>query len=189
MTKPFDYPDQPMDRGKVLSARDVDRLGGFARYKDVDGGGGGWGHPPGTDHPLAAYFTRGTGHNERAGYSERPDDWEKNMARLARKLETARRLVPRPVEDRVAGAEVALIGFGSAGPAIEEARVRLKKKGLATSYLALRAVRLADAVKHFVAAHPRVYVVELNTDAQMCQLLRLHAPEHATRLIPCNDSD
>jgi len=189
MTKPFDYPDQPMDRGKVLSAQDVDRLGGFARYKDVDGDGVGWRTLPGTDHPLAAYFTRGTGHNERAGYSERPDDWEKNMARLARKLETARRLVPRPVEDRVAGAEVALIGFGSTDPAIEEARVRLKKQGVQASYLRLRALPLADSVKDFVAAHQRVYVVEMNVEAQMCQLLRLHALEHATRLIPCNYSD
>ncbi|MBI4770562.1 MAG: 2-oxoacid:acceptor oxidoreductase subunit alpha, partial [Chloroflexi bacterium] len=122
MTRPFDYPDQPMDRGKVLSAEDVDRLGGFARYKDVDGDGIGWRTLPGAEHPLAAYFTRGTGHNERAGYSERPDDWEKNMARLGRKFETARRVAPAPVEDRVAGAEVALIGYGSADPAIQEAR-------------------------------------------------------------------
>jgi 2-oxoglutarate ferredoxin oxidoreductase subunit alpha len=189
MTPPFDYPDQPMDRGKVLSQDDIDRLGGFARYKDVDGDGIGWRTLPGTDHPLAAYFTRGTGHDERAAYSERPDDWEANMARLTRKFETARRRVPAPVEARAAGAEVALIGFGSADPAIEEARARLAKQGLRTSYLRLRALPLAESVKSFVAAHRRVYVIELNTDAQMCQLLRLHAPEHATRLVACNHSD
>jgi 2-oxoglutarate ferredoxin oxidoreductase subunit alpha len=189
MTQPFGYPDRPMDRGKVLSAEDVDRLGGFARYQDVDGDGIGWRTLPGNPHPLAAYFTRGTGHNERAVYSERPDDWEKNMARLGRKFETARRLVPTPVEDRVPGAEVAILGFGSTDPAIEEARARLNQQGLKTSYLRLRALPLADSVKNFVAAHPRVYVVEMNTDAQMCQLLRLHVPEHATRLIPCPHSD
>jgi 2-oxoglutarate ferredoxin oxidoreductase subunit alpha len=189
MTEPFNYPDQPMDRGKVLNAEDVDRLGGFARYKDVDGDGIGWRTLPGTDHPLAAYFTRGTGHNERALYSERPDDWEKNMARLARKFETARQLVPAPVEDRVAGAEAAIIGLGSVDPAIVEARARLAQQGLKTSYLRLRALPLADAVRDFVAAHKRVYVVELNTDAQMLQLLRLHMPEHATRLVACNHSD
>src|SRR6266487_4295787 len=101
MTAPFVYPEQPMDRGKVLTAEDVERQGGFARYKDVDGDGIGWRTLPGTDHPLAAYFTRGTGHNERAFYSERPDDWEHNMERLARKFETARGLVPEPAVDMV----------------------------------------------------------------------------------------
>jgi len=189
MTEPFHYPDQPMDRGKVLSAEDVDRLGGFARYKDVDGDGIGWRTLPGTDHPLAAYFTRGSGHNERAAYSERPDDWEKNMARLSRKFETARTLVPAPVEDRAPGAEVAIIGFGSADPAIKETRIRLEKQGLKTSYLRLRALPPTDSVREFIAAHRRVYVVELNTDARLLQLLRLHAPEHAARLIACNHSD
>jgi len=189
MTEPFKYPDPPMDRGKVLSAEDVDRLGGFARYKDVDGDGIGWRTLPGTDHPLAAYFTRGSGHNERAAYSERPDDWEKNMARLSRKFETARTLVPAPVEDRAPGAEVAIIGFGSADPAIKETRVRLEKQGLKTSYLRLRALPPTSSVREFIAAHRRVYVVELNTDAQLLQLLRLHTPEHAARLIACNHSD
>jgi 2-oxoglutarate ferredoxin oxidoreductase subunit alpha len=189
MTQPFDYPDQPMDRGKVLSAEEVDRLGGFQRYKDVDGDGIGWRTLPGTDHPLAAYFTRGSGHNERAAYTERPDEWERNMARLTRKFETARRILPAPVEDRRAGAEAAIIAFGSTGPAIEEARARLSKQGIKTSYLRLRALPVADSVKDFVAAHRRVYVIELNTDAQLLQLLRLHTPEHATRLIACNHSD
>jgi 2-oxoglutarate ferredoxin oxidoreductase subunit alpha len=189
MTQPFEYPDQPMDRGKVLSAEDVDRLGGFQRYKDVDGDGIGWRTLPGTDHPLAAYFTRGSGHNERAAYTERPDDWERNMARLGRKFETARQLLPAPVEARAAGAEVAIIGFGSADPAIEEARTRLVKQGIKTSSLRLRALPLANSVQDFVAAHQRVYVLELNTDAQMLQLLRLHTPEHAARLIACNHSD
>lgn len=189
MTKPFDYPDEPIKRGKVLTAEDIDRLGGVQRYKDVDGDGIAWRPLPGTDHPLAAYFTRGTGHNERAGYSERPDDWEKNMARLGRKFETARKLVPQPIEDRVAGAKVAIIGFGSADPAIEEARTRLSKQGVQTSYLRLRALPLADSVKDFVAAHEHVYVVELNTDAQLCQLIKLHVPEHILRIRACNHSD
>jgi 2-oxoglutarate ferredoxin oxidoreductase subunit alpha len=189
MTQPFDYPDEPMDRGKVLSAADLDRLGGFKRYKDVDGDGIGWRTLPGTDHPFAAYFTRGSGHNEAAAYSERPDDWANNMARLGRKFETARQLVPQPIEDRQAGAEVAIISYGSADPAVEEARSRLAKGGLTTSYLRLRALPIADSVKAFIAAHSRVYVVELNTDAQMCQLLRLHAPEQAVALQPCNFSD
>jgi 2-oxoglutarate ferredoxin oxidoreductase subunit alpha len=189
-TGPFQYPEKPMDRGKVLSAEHLKRLGGsWKRYADVDGDGIGWRTLPGTDHPLAAYFTRGSGHNERAAYSERPEDWEKNMARLSRKFETARTLVPAPVEERTAGAEIGFVSYGSADPAVQEARARLAKRGLKTSYLRLRALPLTDSVKDFVAAHQRLYVVELNTDAQMCQIVRLHVPEHATRLIPCNHSD
>lgn len=189
MTKPFDYPTEPIDRGKVLSAEALDKLGGFKRYKDVDGDGIGWRTLPGTDHPLAAYFTRGSGHNEAAGYSERPDDWENNMARLGRKFETARGLVPAPVEERVAGAEVAIISYGSADPAVEEARARLAKAGVKTSYLRVRALPLTESVKDFIAAYPRVYVVELNTDGQMCQLVRLHAPDLAGRVRACHHSD
>ncbi len=189
MSKPFDYPDQALDRGKVLDAEALDKLGSFARYKDVDGDGIGWRTLPGTDHPLAAYFTRGTGHTERATYSERPADWVNNMARLGRKFETARKIVPQPIEARVPGAEIAIISYGSADPAVVETRARLERDGIKVSYLRLRALPIADSVKDFIAAHQRVYVVELNTDAQMLQLLRLHTPEHAARLIACNWGD
>jgi 2-oxoglutarate ferredoxin oxidoreductase subunit alpha len=189
MTEPFEYPDRPLDRGKVLSAEDLTRLGGFARYKDVDGDGIGWRTLPGTDHPLAAYFTRGTGHNERAQLSERPEDWMNNTARLARKFETASTLVPPPVEERVEGARVGIISFGSADPAVREARAMLAAAGLSTSYQRLRALPLTNPVREFIAAHDRIYVVELNSDAQMAQLLQLHAPELATRIRPCNHSD
>jgi 2-oxoglutarate ferredoxin oxidoreductase subunit alpha len=189
MAEPFRYPEEPMDRGKVLTAADVERMGGFARYKDVDGDGIGWRTLPGTDHPLAAYFTRGTGHNERAIYSERPEDWERNMARLARKFETARQMVPAPVIDETAGAEVGLIAFGSTDTAIVEARSRLAQAGVPTAYLRIRALPLSDAVRDFVHAHKRVYVVEMNSDAQMCQLLRLHVPERAAEIIPVNHND
>ncbi|MEP7358153.1 MAG: 2-oxoacid:acceptor oxidoreductase subunit alpha [Anaerolineales bacterium] len=189
MSQPFQYPDQPMDRGKVLDAEDLERLGGFARYKDVDGDGIGYRTLPGTDHPLAAYFTRGTGHNERATYSERPDDWENNMERLARKFETARGLVPLPVIDEVAGAEIGIIAFGSTDPSVVEARDRLKQAGVATSYMRLRALPLAESVRDFIAAHKYIMVIEMNSDAQMCQLVRLHVPEHAARVLPLNHND
>jgi 2-oxoglutarate ferredoxin oxidoreductase subunit alpha len=179
----------PMDRGKVLTAADVERLGGFARYKDVDGDGIGWRTLPGTDHPLAAYFTRGTGHNERALYSERPDDWERNMDRLARKFETARRMVPAPVIDQLEGADIGIIAYGSTDPAIVEARSRLAQAGLRTSYLRVRALPLTESVRDFVKAHRQVFVVEMNSDAQMCQLLRLHVPERAVDIVAANHSD
>ena len=105
MAEPFRYPEAPMDRGKVLSAADIERLGGFARYKDVDGDGIGWRTLPGTNHPLAAYFARGTGHDEKAAYSERSDVWEANLKRLRIKHDTARKLVPQPVDQIVDGAK------------------------------------------------------------------------------------
>ncbi len=189
MSDPFEYPDAPIDHGKILSAADVERMGGFSRYKDVDGDGIGWRTLPGTDHPLAAYFTRGTGHNERAQYSERPDDWERNMARLKRKFETAREMVPASVVQTMPGAEVGLLAFGSTDPAIAETRARLAAAGIATDYMRLRALPLRAEVRDFVAAHPVTYVVEMNTDAQMHELVRLHVPEHAMRVRPANKSD
>src|SRR3954469_26047430 len=90
MADPFQYPETPIKRGKVLSKDDLNRLGGFCRYKDVDGDGVGYRTLPGTEHPAAAYFTRGSGHNEKSQYSERPDDFERNIDRLPRKMETAR---------------------------------------------------------------------------------------------------
>jgi 2-oxoglutarate ferredoxin oxidoreductase subunit alpha len=189
MSKPFDYPDTQMDRGKILTAEQVNAAKGFARYKDVDGDGIGWRTLPGTDHPLASYFTRGSGHNEKAQLSERSEDWEGNMDRLARKFETARKLVPTPVVDVMDGAEIGIIGFGSTESAIEEARDILAQGGLNTSFLRLRALPMNDDVSLFVSQHKRIYVVELNSDAQVCQLVRLHTPEHATRVKPCNHND
>ncbi len=182
MTEPFTYPEQPMDRGKVLSAEDIARLGGFKRFADVDGDGIGYRTLPGTNHPLAAYFTRGTGHNETATYSERPDDWLQNLDRLARKHETARTLVPKPVVDEPAPGAIGIIAYGSADPAIVEARDRLRKRGVETNYLRVRALPLEQTLRGFVARHDRVYVVELNYDGQMAQLVRLEMPELAGRV-------
>jgi 2-oxoglutarate/2-oxoacid ferredoxin oxidoreductase subunit alpha len=178
-TPEFRYPDKPMDRGKVLSAEDLTRLGGFARYKDVDGDGIGWRTLPGTLHPRAAYFTRGTGHDENALYSEDPAVWEANMARLARKYQTAKSLVPEPIIERMSGAHVGLIGFGSTDPAIQEARHLLMEAGRATDYLRLRAIPFADEVGTFLSQHPVNWIVELNSDGQMHSLLKIDFAEHA----------
>jgi 2-oxoglutarate ferredoxin oxidoreductase subunit alpha len=190
MTKPFDYPEQPLDRGKVLNAQQLNEVQDWGRYKDVDGDGIPYRTLPGIEHPRGAYFTRGSGHNENAGYTERPDDWLKNMARLKRKHNTARTIVPKPVVDHHVGAKVGIIAYGSTDPAIVEARDRLRNQyGLDTSYLRLRALPLSDEVKQFVAAHDRVYVIELNSDGQMHQLLQLHTPEHATKLLSIAHND
>ncbi|HLY27425.1 MAG TPA: 2-oxoacid:acceptor oxidoreductase subunit alpha, partial [Aggregatilineales bacterium] len=189
MTEPFDYPEKPFDRGKILTAEDVAKMGGFTRYKDSDGDGIGPRTLPGTDHPLAAYFARGTGHTEKAIYSERAEDWEHNMQRLRRKHDTARKLVPQPVDDLADGAEIGVIAYGSTDPAIAEARDLLHEEGLTTSYERIRALPLGDVTYEFLSKHDRVYVIDNNTDGQMAELLRLHAPELAARITSLAHSD
>lgn len=183
MADPFKYPEKPIRRGKVLDKEDLDRLGGFARYKDVDGDGIPYRTLPGTDHPGAAYFTRGSGHNERSQYSERPDDFENNMARLNRKFETARSFVPRP-EVVMNGSEIGILGYGTSHWALIESRDQLRKEYKTESdYLRLRAYPFTTEVHDFIQRHKRVYVVEQNRDAQMLSLLKLDLdPELITRL-------
>ena len=184
MSKPFEYPETPLDRGKVLNAEQLNDVQDWGRYKDVDGDGIPYRTLPGIEHPRGAYFTRGSGHNENAGYTERPDDWLKNMARLTRKHDHARTVVPKPVIDRREGAKVGIIAFGTTDPAIVEARDRLSsQRGIETGYMRLRALPLGEEVRQFIAEHDRLYVVELNTDGQMHKLLQLHTPEYATKLI------
>jgi 2-oxoglutarate/2-oxoacid ferredoxin oxidoreductase subunit alpha len=181
MADPFPYPERPMDRGKVLGKDDLERLGGFARYRDVDGDGIGWRTLPGTEHPRAAYFTRGTGHDETSAYSENPAVFEQNMDRLRRKLEVARALVPAPQLAGSGGAEVGIVAYGSSHHAVVETRAQLRDEGgLETDYLRVRGYPFHEAVEAFVAAHPRVYVVEQNRDAQMLSLLKLDLPPELT---------
>lgn len=182
MTDPLLYPDRPMDRGKVLSAEDLASLGSYARYRDVDGDGIGYRTLPGTAHPLAAYLARGTGHNEEAQYSERPEDWSANMERLWLKTETARQYVPEPVVDRMEGARVGLICMGSVDLALREARSQLARDGLPTDTLRVRALPFTAEVVEFIEDHARIYVIEMNTDGQLRQLLQLEAPAHAARI-------
>jgi 2-oxoglutarate ferredoxin oxidoreductase subunit alpha len=184
MSDPFVYPDKPLKRGKVLSKADLERLGEFERYRDVDGDAIPYRTLPGTDHPKAAYFTRGSGHNEKALYTERPDDYQNLMERLARKFETARTMVPAPEIVQTGKSSIGLIAFGSSDFAVRESRDQLKKEyGLETDYMRLRAFPFSPEVLTFVAAHQRVYVIEQNRDGQMLSLLKLDLPaEHITRL-------
>jgi 2-oxoglutarate ferredoxin oxidoreductase subunit alpha len=174
MSDPFAYPEKPLDRGKVLGKEDLEKLGGFARYKDVDGDAIGYRTLPGTDHPLAAYFTRGSGHNEKAQYTERPDDYINNMERLAKKFETARSLMPRPEVVQTGKAKVGIIAFGTSDFGVRESRDQLKAEyKFDTDYLRLRAYPFSREVHEFVASHDKIYVVEQNRDAQMLSLLKL----------------
>ncbi|HEX5547434.1 MAG TPA: 2-oxoacid:acceptor oxidoreductase subunit alpha [Ktedonobacterales bacterium] len=189
MSQPFTYPNKPFDRGKVLSAEELATLGGFHRYEDVDGDGIGSRTIPGTDSPYAAYFTRGSGHNAQAQYTERADEWQANLARLHRKFEHARTLVPKPVVDEVAGAEIGIISYGSNDSAITEARSMLASHGIQTSYLRLRALPTTEEFQQFVAKYPRHYIVENNFDGQMAKILLTEAPAHAAHLKSVNQCD
>jgi 2-oxoglutarate ferredoxin oxidoreductase subunit alpha len=184
MSEPFEYPTTPIHRGKVLSKEDLDRLGGFARYKDVDGDGIGYRTLPGTVHPAAAYFARGSGHNEKAQYSERADDFENNMERLNRKFETARSFVPRPEITPGNNAKIGIIGYGTSHWGITESRDQLRDEyAIEIDYLRLKAYPFTREVHEFIEQHDRVYLVEQNRDAQMLTLLKLDLkPELTTRL-------
>jgi 2-oxoglutarate ferredoxin oxidoreductase subunit alpha len=184
MTRPFEYPDTPMDRGKVLWEEDLERLNGqWGRYLDVDGDGIPYRTVGGNRHPKSAYFTRGTGHTEYAMYSEDPEKWESMLNRIKKKWVTACQLVPKPVVETMPGAEIGLIAYGSTDPAVCEARQHLNEIGYKTDYLRIKAVPFTDEVTEFVQKHSRNYVIELNRDGQMHQLLQLDYPQHAIHLI------
>jgi 2-oxoglutarate/2-oxoacid ferredoxin oxidoreductase subunit alpha len=187
MSDPFEYPDTPISQGKVLDKIALEdffeKHGEWGRYKDYDGDGIGYRTIPGTDHPRAAYFTRGTGHNEYAIYSERSDDWLHNMERLHRKYETARTLLPESEVDYDANKAVGIISFGSNDPAVQEARDRLAADDIATNYLRIRALPLRREVIDFVHNHERVYVVENNFDGQMAKLVQMDIPEDSRHVI------
>ena len=182
MSQPFDYPERPLDRGKLLDEATLARLGQWGRYKDVDGDGIPYRTVPGDNMP--AYFTRGSGHNERGQYSERPDDYVNNLDRLARKFETARNHVPKPEVQDVHGAEIGIIGYGTSHWAIDESRGQLEREnGVATGYLRLRAYPFTAELTAFIDRYKRIYVVEQNRDAQMLGLMRLEmSVEQLSRL-------
>ena len=184
MADPFQYPEKPIKRGKVLTKEDLDKLGSFSRYKDIDGDGVGYRTLPGTDHPAAAYFARGSGHNEKGQYSERPDDFERNMERISKKFETARSFVPRPDVVANGKSKIGIIAFGTTHWAITESRDQLRNEHkVETDYLRLKSYPFTREVHDFIEQHDRLYVVEQNRDGQMATLLKLDIkPELTPRL-------
>jgi 2-oxoglutarate ferredoxin oxidoreductase subunit alpha len=184
MTKPFEYPETPLDRGKVLWEEDLKKSNGiWARYKDVDGDGIPYRTLPGNRHPASAWFGRGTGHDENARYTEDSDNWEAMLLRLKKKYDTARTLVPKPVVEKMTGATIGIIAYGSTAPAVEEARVLLKQDdGPKTAYLRMRALPCTKEVYDFVKKYDRVYIVEANRDGQMRQILSAAMPDQAAKL-------
>ena len=193
MTRKFEYPDRPLDRGKILWEEDIDALvkenKDWGRYLDVDGDGIPYRTVAGNKHPRSAYFARGTGHDEYGKYSEEPDVWERVLDRIARKITKSIEYLPAPVLTGDGTSEIGIIVSGSAEPAVMEARDQLKAKGIATDVLRIRSIPFHTEVKDFLRDHPRVYVVELNRDGQLRQLLTINNPEYATKLYKVAHTD
>lgn len=184
MTKPFEYPDTPMDRGKIVWEEDLEKIGvTWGRYLDIDGDGVPYRSLPGNRHPKAAYFARGTGHDPYAKYSENPEDYLTLMKRLKSKYELARTIVPKPVIEKNDGSKIGAIAFGSTDPAVMEACHYLDSEGIVCDYLRVRAIPFTEEVQDFISNHERLYIVEMNRDGQLHQLLTLDYSEHSEKLI------
>jgi 2-oxoglutarate ferredoxin oxidoreductase subunit alpha len=190
MTKPFEYPDQPMDRGKVLWEDDLQQMSErWGRYLDVDGDGIPYRTLPGNKLPNAAYFARGTGHDEYADYSEEPEVWEKNLLRLKRKVDSNMHLLPKPEIKKTEGAKISIISYGSTSDAIEEAMIYLAKRGYKIDHLRMRSLPVSSEVAEFARGHERNYVIELNRDGQLHQILQLEIPDCSMKLISLSHLD
>lgn len=189
MADPFVYPEKTWDRGKVLDDEALARVKTFERYRDVDGDGIPYRTLPGVRDPKGAYFTRGSGHDEAARYTESSEVYVRNLDRLARKHATARTLVPAPEVLETPGAEIGLIAFGSTHWALLEAQAMLQRQGLTTSYLRVRAMPFAASVAEFVRRHRQVIVVEQNRDGQMAECIRLEVPERAADVLSVRHYD
>jgi 2-oxoglutarate ferredoxin oxidoreductase subunit alpha len=193
LSEPFTYPDKPISRGKRLDKVELEEFfadkGEWFRFRDYDGDGVTYRTVPGTDHPRAAFFTRGTGHNDQATYSERSDDWVQNLDRLHRKFETAKGLVPAPVIDYNASKSIGIISYGSNDPAVQEARDHMAADGVETNYMRIRALPINQDVIDFVQKHDRVYVIENNYDGQMHQILRIEVPGDTSNMVSLSLGD
>ena len=188
MTHKFEYPSTPIDRGKILWEDDLQKMldkrdGDWGRFLDIDGDGIPYRTVPGNQHPKSAYFNRGTGHNEYAKYSEEPEVWERVMKRISKKFETAKKYIPKSIILRMKDAKLGIIAYGSTDSAVEEARDMLKKQGILTDYLRIRSVPFSQEVERFISDHKKSFVVEMNRDGQMAQLISANYPAQASRLV------
>ncbi len=194
VTEKFIYPDSPMDRGKILWEDGLDKLlernqGHWGRYEDVDGDGIPYRTVPGNLHPQSGHFTRGTSHREDTSYSEDPQVWERIFNRIKKKIEEGKKYLPAAVPVKEPGAKIAFISSGSAHFAVEEARARLAARGIRSNYLRIRSLPLGAEISQFLAENDTVFVVELNRDGQLHQLITLEAPALASKMIRCAHID
>ncbi len=184
MCSRFEWDDsyQP-DRGKVLSAEDLEKMEAFYRYLDVDGDGIAARTIPGV-HEKGGYFLRGSGHNKYGRYTEDSDEYVEVLDRLKKKSQTAARLVPGPMVDRTGDHAIGLVSVGSCDGAVREARDQLAAQGTPTNYMRIRAFPFNQDVEAFLAAHEKVFVIEQNRDGQLRSLLILETSAEKHKLIP-----
>ncbi|WP_189988174.1 2-oxoacid:acceptor oxidoreductase subunit alpha [Thalassobaculum fulvum] len=186
LCEPFAWDDaKRMDRGKVMTAEELEAGRDFGRYLDVDGDGIPYRTLPGTHKSKGAFFTRGTTKNAYARYSEEGSDYVENMERLLRKFDTAKGLVPQPiVREADSPTRYGALYFGSTSPAMTEALDRLQADGLLVDAMRLRAFPFPDQVRDFILAHDKVFVVEQNRDGQMRTMLSTELGIDPARLVP-----
>jgi 2-oxoglutarate/2-oxoacid ferredoxin oxidoreductase subunit alpha len=194
MTHKFEYPDVPMDRGKILWEDDLEKMlkernGDWGRYLDIDGDGIPYRTVLGNTHPKSAYLARGTGHDDYTRYSEDSSTWERTQTRLESKYLTAQKYVPGPIIQKEPAAAFGIVAFGSTDLAILEARDSLKNKGISTNYARIRALPFNKDVQDFIEQNSLIYVVEINRDGQMCQLLQMTYPENAGKFVKICHAD
>ena len=186
-SEPLKLEQEPFDRGKLLNAEQLEQLEKqgkkFRRYFDADGDGIPYRTIPGNPNRKAAYFTRGSGHDSDARYSEDEKDYKETLDRLRRKFDTARQHVPKPIIEMSDGVKTGVICFGSSYEPVREARDRLRASGLKTDHLLLRALPLTEESKGFLAAHDVVYLVEQNRDAQMASIFKEEWPDLAANIV------
>ena len=189
VTKKFAYPDKPIDRGRIIWEKDLDQFIDWGRFKDIEGDGIPYRTVMGNQSPKAAYFTRGTGHNEYGSYSEDSENWSKMLLRIEKKLKGAVPLLPGPVFHRSTSEEVeiGIIGMGSTDDALRETQEKLAELGIPVDYMRVRALPTNPAVREFIASHARNYVLELNRDGQLCGILSLEISEYSQKLISITD--
>ncbi|MCS6837990.1 MAG: 2-oxoacid:acceptor oxidoreductase subunit alpha [Bdellovibrionaceae bacterium] len=180
---------QPFRRGRVLDVAALEERQNFRRYADEIGDGVAFRTLPGTPHPLAAYFTRGSGHNVAAGYTEKGGEYQEVVDRIAKKWLKAKTLVPKPVVHKESSA-IGVIFYGSSEPAVTEALDLLRKEqSFSISTLRVRAIPFTDEVEQFISDHDRVYVVDLNRDGQLLSLLRMEFGQFCSRFLSIRHYD
>jgi 2-oxoglutarate ferredoxin oxidoreductase subunit alpha len=179
-SEPLKLTQEPYDIGKRLSAQDLDewtKAGKkFRRYFDQDGDGIPYRTVPGNENRLASYFTRGSGHDADAKYSEDEHDYKYILDRLRKKFDTSRKFVPKPIIEKEKSVKTGIICYGSSYEPVREARDRLKARGLKTNHMLIRALPLTSEVMDFLAEHDTIYLVEQNRDAQMAAIIKDENP-------------